>query len=67
MFRWIFKAIVWLSPLNFLVATIYVLGWDIMLSFETDEKKTLRGIVAGNTEYVNKMLYSYRKEYGDDV
>lgn len=59
----LFDTIVSISPVRFLLAAIYIMGWNIAIHYDKD--KRVNGIVAGNEVYVNKFI-SENKESGEN-
>ena len=51
----IIKLLVRISTFDFLIAAIQELGWDIAIP-EGNDEDFVTGLVAGNTEYVEKIL-----------
>lgn len=54
MIYWAIKQIARLHPWAFLVASISIIGWDIVVKGNKDDR--VEGLVIGTSEYIDRIL-----------
>jgi hypothetical protein len=57
----IIKLLVRISPIDFLIAAIESIGWDVAIP-EGNNDDSIPGLVTGNSEYIEKILNALEKE-----